>query len=155
MKACKVVVVGGEGFVGSNLVRYLLNLDCREIVVIDNLLSAEKVNYLEEKGICFIEASITEDKVLAKLDDDIDYIFHLATYHGNQSSIHYPLADHENNTLTTLKLLELIKDFKHLKKIVYSSAGCAVAEKTFEKANATSEDAPVSLYMDSPYSISK
>ena len=41
MKACKVVVVGGEGFVGSNLVRYLLNFGCREIVVIDNLLSAE------------------------------------------------------------------------------------------------------------------
>jgi nucleoside-diphosphate-sugar epimerase len=42
-----------------------------------------------------------------------------------------------------------------LRKVVYSSAGCTVAEKTFERANATSEDAPVSLYLDSPYQMSK
>jgi nucleoside-diphosphate-sugar epimerase len=79
----------------------------------------------------------------------------LACYHGNQSSIHDPLADHENNTLTTLKLFERLKDIKTLKKVVYSAAGCAVAEKTFGGAAATREDAPVSLHHDSPYSISK
>jgi nucleoside-diphosphate-sugar epimerase len=66
-----------------------------------------------------------------------------------------PLADHENNTLTTLKLYERIKDFDGLKRVVYASAGCTVAEKTFDAAEATSEDAPVSLYLDSPYQISK
>jgi UDP-glucose 4-epimerase len=39
--------------------------------------------------------------------------------------------------------------------VVYAAAGCAVAEKTFDGASATKEDAPVSLYHDSPYSISK
>jgi nucleoside-diphosphate-sugar epimerase len=39
--------------------------------------------------------------------------------------------------------------------VVYASAGCAVAEKTFGDATATPEDAPVTLYHDSPYSISK
>ena len=39
--------------------------------------------------------------------------------------------------------------------MVYSGAGCAVAKKTFGGVQATSEDAPVSLDMDSPYSISK
>jgi UDP-glucose 4-epimerase len=86
---------------------------------------------------------------------DLDYIFHLATYHGNQNSIQNPLADHENNTLTTLKLFERIKGFTKIKKVVYASAGCAVAEKTFDEANATKENAPVSLYLDSPYQISK
>jgi nucleoside-diphosphate-sugar epimerase len=38
---------------------------------------------------------------------------------------------------------------------VYASAGCTVAQKTFEKAAATTEDDPVSLYLDSPYQISK
>jgi nucleoside-diphosphate-sugar epimerase len=79
----------------------------------------------------------------------------LATYHGNQSSIFNPLADHENNTLTTLKLLETIKNFKRIKKIVYSSAGCSVAKKTFENAVETTEDDPIGLEQDSPYSISK
>jgi len=47
-----------------------------------------------------------------------------------------------------------VKEFS-LKKLVYAAAGCAVAEKTFDEASATSEDAPVSLFHDSPYSISK
>jgi nucleoside-diphosphate-sugar epimerase len=89
------------------------------------------------------------------MKDDLDYIFHLATYHGNQNSIQNPLADHENNTLTTLKLFERIKGFTKIKKVVYASAGCTVAEKTFDEANATKENAPVSLYLDSPYQISK
>ena len=89
------------------------------------------------------------------MKDDLNYIFHLATYHGNQNSIQNPLADHENNTLTTLKLFERIKGFTKIKKVVYASAGCTVAEKTFDEANATKENAPVSLYLDSPYQISK
>ncbi|MBE7555401.1 MAG: NAD-dependent epimerase/dehydratase family protein [Anaerolineales bacterium] len=151
----KILVVGGAGFVGSNLVRALLLASPREIVVVDNLLSAERVNIPAVPAVTFIEGSITDDKILAALGDDFDYVFHLATYHGNQSSIHDPLADHENNTLTTLKLYERLKYFKRLKKVVYSSAGCTVAEKTFAEAHATQEDAPVSLYLDSPYQISK
>ena len=81
--------------------------------------------------------------------------FHLACYHGNQSSIHDPLADHDNNTITSLKLFEWLKECRSLKKVVYAAAGCAVAEKTFGEAAATAEDAPVSLFHDSPYSISK
>jgi UDP-glucose 4-epimerase len=93
--------------------------------------------------------------VLAELPRDLEYVFHLSTYHGNQSSMADPLADHEHNTLTTLKLYEALKDHEQLRRIVYASAGCTVAEKTFEGASATQEDAPVSLYLDSPYQISK
>jgi nucleoside-diphosphate-sugar epimerase len=57
--------------------------------------------------------------------------------------------------LTTLKLLDRLRAFPSLKKVVYAAAGCAVAEKTYGDANATAEDAPVSLSHDSPYSISK
>jgi UDP-glucose 4-epimerase len=151
----KILVVGGAGFVGSTLVRTLLDFSPRAITIIDNLLSAERANLPLASRITFIEGSITNDRILAELRDDFDCLFHLATYHGNQSSIHDPLADHENNTLSTLKLFERIKDFKKLKKAVYSSAGCTVAEKTFQTAQATTEDAPLSLYMDSPYQISK
>lgn len=150
-----ILVVGGAGFVGSNLVRTLLDGSPGKVVVVDNLLSAERENVPDNPLVSFIQGSITDDSILNSLEDSFDYIFHLATYHGNQSSIHDPLADHENNTLTTLKLYERIKNFKRIKKVVYSSAGCTVAEKTFDKAHATDEDAPVSLYLDSPYQISK
>ena len=150
-----VLVAGGAGFVGSNLVRALLDRDAARVVVVDNLLSAERENLPIDPRIEFREGSIADDRVLARLEDVFDYAFHLATYHGNQSSIHDPLADHQNNTLTTLKLLWRVREFQRLKKLVYSAAGCAVATKTRGAATATEETDTVSLDMDSPYSISK
>ena len=154
-KNTNILVVGGAGFVGSNLVLKLLELDPSQIVVVDNLLSSEASNVPADSRVTFICGSITDDSILRNLTDNLDYAFHLACYHGNQSSIANPLADHENNTLTTLKLFERLKDISSLKKVVYAAAGCAVAEKTFDEAVATTEKAPVSLFHDSPYSISK
>ena len=151
----RILVLGGAGFVGGNLIRRLLQSSPREILIVDNLLSAERANIPVSPEITFVEGSITDDKILEDLRDDLDFVFHLATYHGNQNSICNPLLDHDNNTLTTLKLYERVKEFRKIKKVVYASAGCAVAEKTFDEANATKEDAPVSLHMDSPYQISK
>lgn len=155
IKGSTSLVVGGAGFVGSNLVKQLLGADAKRVHVVDNLLSAERDNIPLDPRVSFTEASITSDRVLASLADEYDFVFHLSTYHGNQSSIHDPLADHENNTLTTLKLFERLKNFRALKKVVYSSAGCSVAEKTFGEAKATEETDLVSLVQDSPYSMSK
>lgn len=151
----RVLVVGGAGFVGSNLVHQLLEQSPREIIVVDNLLSSDVANVPSDPRVRFAFGSITEDKILAALPDDLDYVFHLACYHGNQSSIADPLADHDNNTLTSLKLFDRLKDLKQLKKVVYAAAACAVAEKTYDAPTATTEDQPVTLYHDSPYSISK
>lgn len=151
----KVLVVGGAGFVGSNLVHQILEQGPREIIVVDNLLSSDVSNIPADYKVRFIFGSITNDEILRNLPDDLDYAFHLACYHGNQSSIANPLADHDNNTLTTLKLFERLKDIKSLKKVVYAAAACAVAEKTYDTPTATTEDQAVTLYHDSPYSISK
>lgn len=151
-----VLIVGGAGFVGSNLARCILKTSPQSVIhIIDNLLSSEKFNIPENPSVTFTEGSISDDLVVQKIEDQYDYIFHLATYHGNQSSIYDPLADHDNNTLTSLKLFEKCKNFKRLSRLVYSSAGCSVAEKTFDKAQASEETELVSLNMDSPYSISK
>jgi len=110
----KILIVGGAGFVGSNLCNYILDIcNPKEILIVDNLLSSDICNVPNDP------------------------------------------RDHENNTLTTLKLFDHLKNFKGLKKVVYAAAGCAVAEKTFGDATPTLEDAPVSLFHDSPYSISK
>jgi UDP-glucose 4-epimerase len=152
----KILIVGGAGFVGSNLCRMILNENEKvNIIIVDNLLSSEKINIPDDYRVQFVEGSITDDNILKQIDDTFDYIFHLATYHGNQSSIYDPLKDHENNTLTTLKLLNHLKNFKRTKKFVYSSAGCSVAEKTFDTAKPTTENDPINLNQDSPYSISK
>ncbi|MGQ0525729.1 MAG: NAD-dependent epimerase/dehydratase family protein [Betaproteobacteria bacterium] len=154
-QGCKVLVTGGAGFVGSNLVRELLNVETSFIHIIDNLLSAERCNVPDSARVTLTEASAADDRVLESLEDVYDYVFHLCTYHGNQSSIHDPIADHANNTLPTLKLYDRLKRFSKVKAVVYSSAGCSVAEKTFGPATATEETDTVSLFQDSPYSMSK
>ncbi len=152
----KIIVVGGAGFVGANLVKQLLTFNIKKIIIIDNLLSSEQFNIPNNEKIEFWNGSITNNSILNKIKDEYEYIFHLATFHGNQNSIHDPLADHENNTLTTLKLFLHIQHFKILKRVVYTGAGCAVAAKDISSdATATKEDTPVPLDMDSPYSISK
>jgi nucleoside-diphosphate-sugar epimerase len=151
----RVLVVGGAGFVGSNLVHQILEQNPREIIIVDNLLSSDVTNIPSDARVRFVFGSITDDRILAALPADLDYAFHLACYHGNQSSIADPMADHDNNTLTSLKLFDRLKDIKNLKKVVYAAAACAVAEKTYDAPTATTEDQPVTLYHDSPYSISK
>lgn len=151
----RILVVGGAGFVGSNLVLELLEQAPREVLIVDNLLSSDIGNVPEHPAVRFVFGSIADDAVLEALPRDLDFVFHLACYHGNQSSIADPLADHENNTLTSLKLFDRLATFSGLKKVVYAGAGCAVAKKTFDTAEATAEDAPVSLFHDSPYSVSK
>src|SRR5436305_12056418 len=105
-----ILVVGGAGFVGRALVRQLLKAQPRRILIVDNLLSADIANVPDHPAIEFVLGSIADDRVLARLPRDIDYVFHLACYHGNQSSIHNPFADHQNNTLTSLKLFDWLKD---------------------------------------------
>lgn len=150
-----ILVIGGVGFVGSNLCSALLKYHPNKIVVVDNLLSSDLDNLPMHSKIEFVLGSIADDRILQQIGLDYDYVFHLATYHGNQSSIANPIADHQNNMLTTLKLCEHFKNHSKLTKLVYASAGCSVAKKTFDNTKATTEEDPVSLYHDSPYQISK
>lgn len=150
-----ILVVGGAGFVGSNLCRRLLREGVASVVVVDNLLSAEEWNIPVDPRLRFRRGSIADDAILSGIRDDFDYVFHLATFHGNQNSIAEPLLDHENNLLTTLKLLEHLRGFQGLRKLVYSSAGCSLGEKVPGGATVSREDTAIPLFFDSPYQISK
>jgi UDP-glucose 4-epimerase len=152
----RVLVVGGAGFVGSNLVHQILDQDVCE----DHRRRQPPVGgRCQHPGRCARALRLRFDHRRPHpgraADEDLDYVFHLACYHGNQSSIADPFADHDNNTYTSLKLFDRLKDIKGLQKVVYAAAACAVAEKTYDAPTATTEDQPVTLYHDSPYSISK
>ena len=149
------LVVGGAGFVGGNLMRELLVREASRVLVVDNFLSSERENIPGDERVELVEGSIADDAVLAQIEDEFDYVFHLATYHGNQSSIANPLADHDHNLLTTLKLFERLKGFSRLRKLVYAASGCTLAPHTQDAAEAVVEDGPVPLDLDSPYQISK
>lgn len=62
----KVLVVGGAGFVGSNLCFRLLDEGAAAVTVVDNLMSAEAENLPRDKRLRFIKGSIADDRVLQK-----------------------------------------------------------------------------------------
>ncbi len=86
-------------------------------------------------AVAFVEGSITDDDVARAAAADLDYVFHLATYHGNQSSMADPLADHEHNTLLDAEALRGDQGpHARLERVVYASAGAPSREKTFDGA---------------------
>lgn len=155
LQGSRILVVGGAGFIGGNLVRQALASGCASVAIIDNLLSSERKNIPTDSRVFFLEGSAGDSRVLDDVRDEFEYIFHLATFHGNQNSIADPLADHEHNLWPTLRLYEHIKAFRRIRKVVYAASGCTLAPHTFGQSEPVKEEGPVPLELDSPYQISK
>jgi len=149
------VVIGGAGFVGSWVVDEILKDSNARVTIIDNLISSEKWNISTDPRVNFIEGSAADINVLKYIQNKVDYVYQLACFHGNQSSIARPLDDLENGLKTTLVTLEWVKTYNPQARVIYSGAGCAVAEKTWEIPTAVKEIESTSLLHDTPYSITK
>ena len=74
LKGKKIIVTGGAGFIGSNIVEELLNNDA-EVIVIDNLSTGriENIKPFLDK-ITFIEKSVTDLDMLMETFKDVDYV---------------------------------------------------------------------------------
>ena len=149
------LVVGGAGFVGSWVVENLLKETSGEVFIVDNLLSSEKTNISSNSRVHFIEGSASDEKILNRIDVELNQVFHLACFHGNQSSIENPLMDLENNMKPTLTVLNWVEKKFPSARVVYTGAGCAVAPKTWDTPTGVPEVDETPLLHDSPYSISK
>jgi UDP-glucose 4-epimerase len=149
------LVVGGAGFVGSWVVENLLKETSGEVFIVDNLLSSEKINISSNSRVHFIEGSASDEKILNQIDIELNQVFHLACFHGNQSSIENPLMDLENNMKPTLTVLNWVEKKFPSARVVYTGAGCAVAPKTWDTPTGVPEVDETPLLHDSPYSISK
>lgn len=120
-----VLVTGGLGFVGSNLVKTLKTTNQYNITVIDNLSSPSSNIKYKEEGVSYIIDSILNlDKIKYK-DLNFDIIFHLAGLARIQPSFKDPVSYFENNTLGTVKICDLAK--RCGAKIVYAGSSSAYA----------------------------
>jgi len=119
----KVIVTGGAGFIGSNLVQYLV-ANNYEVTVVDNLLTGHLSN-LESTydNLNFIKGDIRDFELIDQLMKDIDTIFHLAASVGNKRSIDFPLEDAQINVIGTLNVLEAARKYNVRKIVTSSSAG--------------------------------
>lgn len=145
----KILVTGGAGFIGSNLVDRLIN-DEHSVVVIDNL-STGNVNFVSPIAL-FYQQDICDYEVLEKIFEthNFDYVFHLAAQISVPDSVKNPNYDAEINIMGTLNLLKLSVKYG-IKKFIFSSTGGAIY----------GDNAPIPTAEDycphpiSPYAISK
>jgi len=144
----RVLVTGGAGFIGSNLVGALVELGCH-VTVLDNLSSGYLANLDPYPGIRLIEGDIRDPAAVADALRDAGVVFHLAASVGNKRSIDDPISDAESNVLGTLRVLEGARTSGVRKIVASSSAGIFGELKTIP----IREDHPVEP--DTPYGSTK
>ena len=144
----KVLVTGGAGFIGSNLVRLLLR-EGHDVVVLDSLASGYRSNLEGLPLAGLVVGDVRDASLLDRAIAGTEVVFHLAASVGNARSIDHPVVDATMNVLGTLNVLEAAR--KHgLRKIVFSSSAGIFGElKTLPIA----EDHPIEP--DSPYGATK
>ena len=144
----KVLVTGGAGFIGSNLVDKLID-NGLEVIVLDNL-STGKVENIHPKAI-FLKYDLSSISIddLSHLLVGVDVIFHLAALARVQPSIDNPLPYHDANVTATLNILYAASKAA-VKRVVYSASSSCYgnAEKVPQ-----SEDDPTNPL--SPYGLQK
>jgi UDP-glucose 4-epimerase len=144
----KALVTGGAGFIGSNIVRLLLERG-HEVVVLDDLSSGYRDNLAPFPSVRLVEGDVRDAKAVAEAIAGCEVVFHLAASVGNTRSIEHPLLDSEINVLGTLTVLEAARHHGARKVVFSSSAGIFGELKTLPIA----EDHPVEP--DTPYGASK
>lgn len=144
----KILVTGGAGFIGSNLVDSLIALG-HDLVVIDNLISG-KESYLNPKA-KFYNLDIGSNKlqdVFAK--ESFDYVYHLAAQIDVRHSVIDPVFDNKVNVVGGINLLQACSKYK-VKKVIFASTGGAIYGESDEIPS--TEYTPT--YPLSPYGINK
>ena len=144
------LVTGGAGFIGSNLVRSLMNYG--KVTVIDNLSTGNIQNiqsFINNDGIKFENISITNLSQIKPVFKDIDYVFHLAAIPNVGRSVNDPLRSHEVNATGTLNVLISARD-NDVKKIIYSSSSSVYGNTPELPKKETMKPKPLS-----PYAVTK
>jgi len=144
----KTLVTGGAGFIGSNVVRLLVEKG-HEVTVLDNLLSGYRCNLDPFPEVEFIEGDVRDVETVDQAMEGVEVVFHLAASVGNPRSIEHPIEDSEINVIGTLRVLEAARHMGVHRIVFSSSAGIFGELKTLP----IREDH--SVEPDSPYGASK
>lgn len=142
----KVLVTGGAGFIGSNLVERLLTINC-EVIVLDDFSTGNRSN-LEGYDIEIVEDSVLNQSRLKSVSKNVDSIVHLAALGSVSRSIRDPRSTHLTNVEGTLNILDTARE-RGLYTIFSSSSSVYGSVRTQPK----NEELPTRPL--SPYAASK
>ena len=124
----KILLTGGLGYIGSHTAVELLNKGY-DVVIADNLSNSKKnvldrIEQITGKTVKFFEIDVCDLKKLEKIfkkNKDIAAVVHFAGYKAVGESVAKPLMYYQNNLLSTINLLEVMKKY-NCKNFVFSSS---------------------------------
>tara|TARA_B100001250_G_scaffold356484_1_gene331607 strand:- start:8832 stop:9743 length:912 start_codon:yes stop_codon:yes gene_type:complete len=141
----KHVVVGGAGFIGSNLVDQLI-AEGHEVIVIDNFSTGKRENLNPNATVLDLDMSdISNNDIFIKNMINVDTVFLLAAKARVQPSIINPMEYEMNNTLGTLNMLKCANDAK-VRRLVYSASSSAYGDSQILPLNESFNVNPLSPY---------
>lgn len=147
----KILILGADGFLGSNLIKALIKQGDYSLRAFDIFKNGESRNLEGVRGkIEIFPGNFLNREDLKKSLAGIDYVFHFVSTTTPGSSMHEPLVEIETNIRGTVEFLEACSRTK-IKKIIFASSGGAIygnSEKKYFSEN--DETNPIS-----PYAISK
>lgn len=147
------LVTGGAGFIGSNIVEYLLTYNAKKVVVLDNLSSGYFENikpYIGLPNFEFIEGDIREFQICVNALAGVDYVTHQAALGSVPRSIKDPINTNSVNIDGFLNMITAVKDNGGIKKMVYAASSSTYGDSPHLPKIEGNEGSPLS-----PYAVTK
>jgi UDP-N-acetylglucosamine 4-epimerase len=119
------LISGGAGFIGSNLVEYLLKYGAKKVRVLDDLSNGYIENiqeFLDNPSFEFLEGDIRDLETCKKAMEGIDYVSHQAALGSVPRSIDNPITTNDVNVSGYLNMLVAQKDSPTVKRLVYAAS---------------------------------
>jgi UDP-glucose 4-epimerase len=146
----KILVIGGAGFLGSNLVRRCIMGGDNSVTVLDSLeprLRASTDNLQEVwDRIRFVRGSICDEPLISEVVQGQDVIFNCAAQTSHPLSLQDPLFDAEINCLGNLKFLEAVRHVNPGAVVLYSSSSTVIGRAVGEIIDEEHGEKPLDIY---------
>lgn len=150
----KALVTGGAGFIGTHLVRNLLNRGL-EVVVVDNFTLGHQENvdcFGDNSNYKFYNVNIEETEKFCETlkDEKFDIVYHLAANSDIQKGGRMPSVDFNDTFMTTYSVLELMRR-NDIKNLFFSSTSAIYGDKQMLLTEDLGDLKPISYYGGAKY----
>lgn len=145
-----ILIIGGAGFVGANLVRRCLRDPANQVTVLDSLephlrSSTDNLRAVWDQ-IRFVRGSMGDEPLIAEMVQGQDIIFNCAAQTSHPLSLQDPLFDAEINCLGNLKLLEAVRLLNKQAVVVYTSSSTVIGKAVGDMVDEAHGEKPLDIY---------